>query len=605
MSNPDLDAIRGGASRRALLALPALVALGAGAWWLLRSPNLGEPELAHEVLIIASAEADLSDAVSPAGFEADHETWSQHQGEDLDALIDAADERGYGFLTLVFDEAAPWPATELDPSAPEDAAAVAISIGDLRERGADPVLRFGAPVPGLDISDSLRAVTSLRVALYDHPDLLRLWTNPSPAQRSQQVHLGALEDRRTELHARLERQRDAAASWPREAIPADALSEPWVNFTGLPIASGVVFERAPVDLVVDAALTPRIEADRGARELLWLDHDSFAQLDAAAPVELLPDLGELTISPNRRYLAQSSYGGSVRRWEVDPEAPGPGISELPEVSLVGDAYEIAVSNTGAILGRHDSDELVTAARSYPFVDDIIQGWGWYGDELIVAQITGAFGHGGADQALVFLDARPPARDREGAARDDPEHGPRAGDYALTLYPRDLSLADGRAATLATFAVSADAVFVLVNIRDGHQLRHLVRVALDPEALLPSGREGYDHIAQRQTSPTPEQLRAGDGGVEIRVLGQLPPTKTFMVSNDGGWVAWWDDNEQGTLQAAPVTASGLGEVTTVATLGSHHWSRSRRPQFADDHTLLVPQRASHALGEAAFLRLVSL
>ena len=599
MSDSDLDAIGGGATRRALLALPVLALVGVGAWWLMRPTSLGEPELAHRVLIIGSAQADLSRTVSPAGFEADQESWGEHEGQDLDTLIDYADEHGYGFLTLVFDDAAPWPATELDASAPENTAAVAIGIGDLRERGADPVLNFGAPVEGIEADASLRALIGLRIALYDHPDLLRLWDNPTPAQRTQQVHLGSLEDRRTELHARLERQREAVASWPFEAIPANALSEQWVDYTGLPLANGVVFERAANRLVVDAALTPRLELD-GESQTSWLAYADFPRVEAAKPVEL-PRLADLALSANRRFVA--SIDGDeyeIRRWTV---GSGPELEELPAVRLRDDAFEVEISNTGKVVGRYD-DRLSTADEVFYFRDDFIRGYDWLGEDVVVASITGEFEREGSDQALVFLDARPLD------ARLGDDGAPPTGLGVLTVYPEDLN--PGGAATgprppasVATWAIGGDALFVLINVRDGNELRHLLRVEVPPQALRQTERHEYDKLTRAETAVSVAELRGGESGVGLRVLGQLPRTRAFLVADDGGWVAWWDDNEQGTLQAAPVTKTGLGEVMTLTSLGEASWSRSRRPYFAGPRSLLVPGRAGHALGEASFLQLIEL
>lgn len=623
----DLSDIRRGGRRRALLVFVlVLVGVGFGAR-LLRSGGSGAPELPHRLLIVGGVEGDLSAAVRPAGFDANQIAWDAAEAElgsgfDHDALLDYADHEGYGFLAVVFDERAPWTPSEVDGQAPAEATVAVASVGRMRNEG-QTLLRFGAVREDVEYPAGTRRPEALRLALYEHADLARLWDDPTPEQRTWRTPIAKLPRERERLSERVQQQQRALDSWPSE-LPEGALTHPWVGVQALVAAEGMLVLRRTQQLRLRKNLA--LEQHAAPAELAWLPRADWTHPEALAQspaLELSTPLerARFAVSPDRRSVAVLAEDGQLLGWSLTPEgAQATSPADLPRRAGIEHELsfsEFAVSNGGAPAGR----TLSTVTLPYGvfnFVDDLMLNELGYVGELGVVATSGERRPGCREcESLVFFAA--PSASQADAGEPSSLPG------LLTLDIDALFGADTPAeshAVLRGFAPSAAGLFVLIDRQRGSRYE-LVELKVPERALTQAqSLPDLDEVALAEllldwerhrslwlhnstldlaTRPIPE-LQTLEG-FELRVVGRLPPARHLIVAPAGDALAWSQPDEPSTLYLASLDDQGLGEARVITDLGDN-W-RDREPGFsADGSTLIVNASAETELRWAQYLRIVT-
>jgi hypothetical protein len=590
MSQAPDDELRTGTAGRVGLVLGALTVVGALAWWLWPSQS-GEGELAHRVLIVGGIASDLVTPIGEAGFEAEQRTWADTETDvreltgsfDRDALLDYADEHGYGFVAVMFGEDVPWTGTDLDSEAPSDADAAVLCVGELCLDGQARV-HFGALPAGFDYAPALRRSEALRLALYEHPDLLRLWEQPTPEQMQQQLQLGGLADARTRLASMLVRYREGASAWPKE-WPKDAITQPWTHVHGFPIPGGLALQRTPLQLAVDEQR--KVEVVEREREVVFVaiptrNGDPFAN---AKPITL-PLLGNGVLSNNLRWLvAEDVERAAVHRFELGPgtlQDRGP-----IDRHLRFDGAEI--SDTGTLAWK-TYDAVDTELGPLNLQELSLTDFCWHDANTLALALFDE--SEGLDHARSwFLLARPNA--------DAPE--------LLALSLADV-LGDhgGYVEPLGVHPTSTAGTYVLVRHQtpEGLSVESLIRVALPSTSLASSSASVIDPAAVRAAMRPIATLRELDGAA-IELLGVVPPSERLEIAPDGSWAAWRTVGERGSIYAARIDGGRLGAPVLLAPSSPPAYEWHQRPRFlADSSAILFAAEQPWSFGVAAFVRVVA-
>lgn len=557
----EIDELRTGGIRRILVALAMVAAMAVGLSWALASRDRGEPELAHRVLIVGGTPTDLVEVIGEAGFEATQISWLEAQtqcadeqgGLDVAAVVDHADEHGYGFVALMLGDDMPFEPTILGEAAPEHAMAAVIGVGDLAAEGSRVL--WGAPPDQLDYAPGVRRSEALRMALYEHPDLLALWVDPTRDQRAQQVQLGDLVEARTLLGRALARYRGARSLWQQKGgAQSDAML----------VRGGRLVRETPLSLRVDEQR--KVALQHAAPRLRFVDERGESTATTIDPTD------DWVVTPGGAVGLRRVAGG-WQRWRFDRELPvldgEIGLSmRHPVVSIGGSllGFEGSGMTWSTALGQRG--ELTTISRLKPgaLYDPGYVIPAWLDDEVAVLARLSV-----DDQLwLGFVGLGIP-------------DGPKLATVPLAeLHP----MADATRLTIESLHPSTAGLYVVVSdISETYELRfQLIRVELDPAGL----RAGMIAIAGdppmldyavsgavRTLAQLGERTRAVD-------LGLLPNfvSGSLVVAPDGTWLAWRLPGEAGAIWALAIVGDTLATPVRVGESLSD-------PQIsADSQTLLL-------------------
>lgn len=236
--------------RAIAIAVAVVGALGAGAWWLLGGK--GQPEDPARVLIVGT-NAELEPWLERRGFDPDYLSVGQAIGEgqtydrsldDLAAMLEYADQRGYGYLALDMAHGQTYDFSTIgyasDEPPPGTTFAV-VSVGKLGE-----TVSFGGVVPGVSHEPPSGEQLGLLFALFGQPKLAKARTQD--ASNDLMIRFGSartLEDL-AEYEKGQEHMRRQIDAWTKlaerergEPRPVE-LAQPYEPLRGWPLANGAL-----------------------------------------------------------------------------------------------------------------------------------------------------------------------------------------------------------------------------------------------------------------------------------------------------------------------------------------------------------------------------
>lgn len=238
----------------------------------------GEADSALRLLIVSNDPIDLASTMTNIdGFFATsigpeqvivdgRELLADPAGLRYRAAVAYADQRGYGFVALDLqddtDDAIDWDLSEPPPSSARFAV---FSVGDVAVEG--PRMHSFALPNTVEFEPRLADLDSLRLALYDHPDLLRLWTiEPNAMQLQAREVLDSREigERRELLTRDQAAWRELDDAWPAPGLIVGSLASPWEQVHAAPILGGLLLEVRRLKVHVDAYRRPSIEPSKEA-----------------------------------------------------------------------------------------------------------------------------------------------------------------------------------------------------------------------------------------------------------------------------------------------------------------------------------------------------
>lgn len=502
----EIDELRTGGLQRILLVMAVLAAVMVALVWARASQDRGEPEQAHRVLIVGGTPTDLVEAIAEAGFEGTQISWAEAQTQcansdgilDRDALIDCADERGDGFVALIYgDDMALFGET-----VPEHTDVAVISVGELAS-DEQPTTHFGTAPLGLDYAPGMRRSEAMRMALYQHPDLLALWDEPTAEQIGQQVQLADLDEARTLLERAVARYEAAKLAWPSD-WPDGAIMEPWTEIEGMAVLGGRVVREIELTRWVDERRTPELR--RGPTRLRFVPDQGPAITTTIDPTV------EQLVAPDRGAGLQRTDAGWLR-WRI--EAGKPKVEAEVERELA----------------------LVLEQEFHPRA--------WLEDQLVV------------DATMIWVIDERPALEVMNFVDVSAKGQPRMVGLPLTALPPAI---DAELESLH----STTAGLHMVLVRDEAKL--LVRVDLDLALVraamiaIPGDPPVLDMEATIAGMRTAAEL-----GVSAVELGMLPSFEhgSLVVAPDGTWIAWRSPGRARAIWAAAIVE---GKLATPVRLG---------------------------------------
>ncbi|MFV8754968.1 hypothetical protein ACNOYE_30840 [Nannocystaceae bacterium ST9] len=535
----DIDELRRGGIKRMLVVVAVLAAIGVALIWARASRGRGEPELAHRVLIVGGTPTDLVEAIAEAGFEATQISWLEaetecanpERGLDVEALIDHADEHGFGFVALMLGDDMRIEPSLLGEAAPEHAMAAVISVGALAPEQAR--VHFGAPPATIDYAPGARRSEALRMALYEHPDLLALWDTPTRDQLAQQVRLADLAEARMLLGRALARYRAASEAWPSE-WPADAMVERWTEIDGMPVHAGLVVRELPLRARVDELR--RVELRRGEPKLRFVP--ALATARRAEYSTTVDPLADWITAPDRSG-ALVREGDAWQRWHFEGGSPRlAGTLELP-------VAHAALSSGGSLAWLTDGALHWSTADRSGELDLELDAPGlfaWLDDERLVF-------------TPLVIDELPEPRATWLLAVVEPgaEGGPK-----IAALPIDALAELGPLASFVALHPSAKGLYAIVmdSLEDYEQRFVLIRVELEPERLRAAmvGLAGTTPAVLDQvdlaTRRTLAQLGERSKVVELGILPSFEPG-SLALAPDGTWLAWRAPGSANAIWAAAI------------------------------------------------------
>jgi hypothetical protein len=590
MSEPSDDPLRTGTAGRVALLLAVLLVAAALGWWLWPAGR-GEDDLAHRVLIVGGTATDLVTPIAEAGFEGEQRTWAQTEADvrestdtfDPEALLDYADEHGYGFVAVMFGDDYPWPELELAGEVPFGADAAVLCVGDLC-LDRQPRVRFGALPAGPDYAPALRRGEALRLALYDHPDLVRLWDQPTPEQMQQQLQLSKLDDARTLLKSTLARYERSIDVWPTR-WPADAITHPRAAVRGFPIPGGLALQRTPLRVTVDEQR--KVEVVEHEREVVFVPLPGDGHPGEAQPLAL-PLLGNGVLSTNLRWLvAEDVEHARTHRFELQPGLlHDRGVVEHEDFRRADRWSRAELSDTGT-LAWATPEGVASELGPLRFQELQLTDFCWHGpDTLALALFDDSEG---LDHALALLLLVRPQIDMLALSLADVlgEHGGYV--EPTSVHPTS---------TAGTFVV------VRQHTPEGLPVNSLIRVVLPSTVLLEPSASVLDPAAIRAVLRPISTLRELDGTV-IELLGVLPPFEQLEIAPDGSWAAWRAFGERPSIYAARITDGQLGAPVWLAPPGPPARQWHERMRFmADSSALVFAAEQPWPLGVVPFVRVVA-
>ncbi len=573
-----------------LVVLAVLAMIVVGLVWAWATGDHGEPEQAHRVLIIGGTPTDLVDVIHEAGFEARQISWLEAKTEctdpdrnfDGEAVIEYADEHGYGFVALMLDDDMLFESTILGESAPKHALAAVISIGELARTGSR--VHFGEPPtgePALDYVRGARRSEALRMGLYEHPDLLALWIKPTSSQLTQQVQLAKLADARTLLSLALARYQAASEAWPSE-WPSGSIVEPWTETEGLLVHGGRVVSEVPLKVRIDEQR--KVALHRGEPKLRFVPGQG-----AAITTEFDAAISERIVTPDgSRVLLRTANEWQIWRFDGGPPQLD-GQLDLSISSPALAAEQVWFEGTTMVWtgpkgrGELTWDSTLLPLDSPELGSPLAGNLAWLAEDVWVVV--------DAVSSLEFLEL------------------PQAGDPRLVALPIAELHSTDQWAEFAAIYPSAAGLFVLIRADSGADtLDRLIHLELDLDlatlrsamtpilATVPGEPPTLDEAVLTSALRTLPEL-----GMRSQVVVGLPSfvSGSLVIAPDGTWMAWQAPGRANAIWAAAIHE---GELAAAVRIGES----LATPQIsADSQTvLLTVERELPELGSFHHLRRVA-
>lgn len=482
------------------------------------------------------------------------------------AAIAHADQHGYGFIALARHDShgavIDW---QLDEALPDAVPFVVFSVGDLAPEG--PRMRWFEPAP-LRHDPPLAELDSVRLALYDHPDLLALWqTDPAVVQLQAREVLRkrGIDERREQISADQARWRELADIWPTVGVIPGSLAGPWEQVRAAPIRGGVLVEVRSVEPQVSIYRKPRLSI--GADAWLFfvprsaLSDDDPDETKARQRCENLPERisGDIAIAPDGSSLVlRESEGAPAQVFVFDASAAESGrcVAQLRTSLPPGERP----------LGRSNGAGAMTWSYAVDRIEHVTPGSG----QRHVVEIPGAHAYSGPwwiDESVLALIGEPPL---------PPEVSPSLDGVQPSVF-----LLDTITPEAAPWALDARALFGLppgATVGDAEALIEL-RPAGERELLVLTERCADETLAHarpclhRLHSEVPwreRMLAPADQLAPVRVeaLGPLGPFDELAIASDGSRAVWIDREQQllvtelrgpGPLSSRPVHGDELHDA----------------------------------------------
>ncbi|KIG18895.1 hypothetical protein DB30_07231 [Enhygromyxa salina] len=481
------------------------------------------------------------------------------------AAITYADQQGYGFIALPLGDLDPgdeaWALDLDDPGIdalpPAGVHFAVFSVGDLAPQG--PRMRF-AEIAELDYEGSGAQIESLRLALYEHPDLQALWqTEGHGAQlQARQVltNRGLLERRRAYMEDQL-RWRELPQLWPAPGVVPGSLAGAWEQVRAAPIRGGVLVEaRAARPRVGESRRASLVLADSVS---LWFvpfaaltddqpDPSRTRSRCVGLPGSLSADSSEISVAPDGASLVLRETPSSPTQLFVFDEQAALEGHCLAQARATLPARERAIGrpNTARRMAWHDGDDWLhwfePGSQPRERVDQIAAFSGpWWVDDTLLAMVA-ARPIGGPEQGLeqgfeqivTLLNTDPRTQGDEG-------HFPRLELGANELFPA-LDPDSGAAALLDLRPAGAHELLLLTerceseaSARDQPCLHRLRSSA--PLVELANGSAG--------------RAQSGQPAFSVETLGPIGPYVAMAIAADGSravWIAAEADGETRLLSA---------------------------------------------------------
>ncbi|PRQ05648.1 hypothetical protein [Enhygromyxa salina] len=476
-------------------------------------------------------------------------------------VIAYADQHGYGFLALALSNrddqpsGAQWELDVDDPGIdalpPATAHFVVFSVGDLAPQG--PRMRV-VELAALDYEGSGAQLESLRLALYDHPDLQALWQHDGqgPQLQARQVLTNrGLPERRQAFAADQARWRELAQLWPAPGVIAGSLAGAWEQVRAAPIRGGVLIEARAARPTVSVFRRPSLELSRSVS--LWfvpvaaLSDDDPDESGARTrchglPATLSAQSSEISVAPDGASLVLRETPTSAAQLFVFDEQAALEGHCLAQVRATLPAGERAIGRpnaAGRMAWHYDDDWLhwfAPNSQQREQVNEIAAFSGpWWVDDTLLAMISsrpiGAPEHG-FEPVVTLLDTDARKLDADGRfARVELD--------ASALFP---ALAPGsEAAALIDLRPSSDRELLVLTERcesqpsqpshHGRPCLHRLR-SVDPLATLAS-LIGPDVLA------SPDEPADAEPPFTVETLGPFGPYTALAIAAKAGRAVWID------------------------------------------------------------------
>lgn len=338
----------------------------------------GETDSPLRLMIVdGSSEAalDLDEvdafAVSHVGFHEAVTAGRELLDDDAPAYAAAiahADQLGYGFiaLSLVDVDGTPHDWEFEGPDAPDASADYAVfSVGDLAPEG--PRMNWATLAP-VEYAPGVGETESLRLSLYEHPDLQSLWERELPVvqlQGRQVLERSGLHDRHETALRNQARWQAMSELWPAPGVIPGSLAGPWEQVRAAPIRGGVLLEVRKASVHVSEYRRASLSLGDAS---LWFVPVAALEVDEPDPVLArtrcagLPETitGDITVAPDGTALILREHPYAPAQVYVFDEAgagAGSCVATLAATPLLG-RHEVGRPNAaGAVAWNYDDDEL--------------------------------------------------------------------------------------------------------------------------------------------------------------------------------------------------------------------------------------------------------
>jgi hypothetical protein len=575
----EIDELRKGGIKRILVVVAVASAVGVALAWAWAGGDHSEPELAHRVLIVGGTPTDLVEVVAEAGFEATQISWHEAQTQcadsqgalDVEAVVEHADEHGYGFVALMLGDDMPFEPTILGEVGPEHAMAAVISIGDLAAESSR--VQFGGPPDQLDYAPGIQRSEALRMALYEHADLLALWDEPTSEELTQQVQLAKLDEARTLLDRALVRYRAASEAWQREPVEQSE---------AMLVRGGRVVRETPLSVRVDEQR--RVALHYGDQKLRFVSDGGETKATTIDP------LAEWIVEPDAA-LGLLRTGEGWQRWRFDGELPA---SDGEITAVVHPAFSLGGSLMAFGVGGMEWSTVAGQRGELAMHPTLMPGWSFDTAHVVHAWLD--------DEVAILAGLYVADVDWIGfVGLADPE-GPKLATLPLAeLRP----IADGTRVTIEALQPSAAGLYLVIGeFSETYDLRfQLIRVELDPLGLraamiaIPGEPPSLDDAVISSAARTLAQLGERTKVVDLGVLPSFVPG-SLEVAPDGTWLAWRSPGQAGAIRAASIVDDALTEPVRLG-------ESLTDPQISADsqHVLSTVERELPELGAFHYPSLV--